>query len=169
MPGRAEGDTLSGCQWGQVSMELGLLQAGKAARRGSSFQILLQTRCAHEAPAPLGFFSHTHLIMIAGLGNKVLFNSKSIWQPVRHKVLAASPSGCHADPVHWQHRVLKPLHSTPHLGTQLSHMSSRATGASGAPMPRQETKDRRFFPLVSRSGFLRLVWHLPSLGCLVTP
>lgn len=89
MPGRAEGDTLSGCQWGQVSMELGLLQAGKAARRGSSFQILLQTRCAHEAPAPLGFFSQTHLIMIAGLGNKVLFNSKSIWQPVR-----AQSAGC---------------------------------------------------------------------------
>lgn len=41
MPEKGEGDTLSEWQWGEAGAELGSLQAGKAARRGGSPQILL--------------------------------------------------------------------------------------------------------------------------------
>lgn len=153
-------------------MELGLLQAGKAARRGSSSQIHFQARCSHGAPAPLGFLSHTHLIMIAGLSNKLLFNSKSIWQPLR-----AQSAGCqsqwlpHSDQVYLWYRVLKPCHSTPHLGTQLSHRSPTHTCHWCQWSPHALGRRQRigYFPSLYRSGFLRFMWHLPSLGCVVSP
>lgn len=67
-------------------------------------KFFLQAWHACEAQAPLGLSSHTHLIVIAGLGNKVLFNSESIWQAGRAGSVGCQPCQLpRADPV-WLQR-----------------------------------------------------------------
>lgn len=126
--GGEKGKHFLGDSEGRQAQSWARCRQGKQQGEVALPKFLLQAPRAHEAPAPLGLSSHTHLITIAGLGNKVLFNSESIWQPGR-----AGSAGCQpqqlprADPVRWQHGGRGPCHSTPRLGTRLSHANSAHT------------------------------------------
>lgn len=128
-------------------------------------KFFLQAWHACEAQAPLGLSSHTHLIVIAGLGNKVLFNSESIWQAGRAGSVGCQPCQLpRADPVWLQRSGRGPCHSTSCLGTQLPHAVSACTRLLCQQSPWVGVKGWCFFSLVALRAFLRLEWHFLSLG-----
>lgn len=91
VPGRGQGGTLWGDSKARRARIWACCKQGKQQGEAAFPRFLLQAWCACEALAPLGPSSHTHLITITGLGNKVVFNSESIRQPGRAGSAGSQP------------------------------------------------------------------------------
>lgn len=150
-------------------MGRGRHRAGLTAGREISKegQLSPNSSCRHgmHVRPQLPWASHTHLIVIAGLGNKVLFNSESIWQAGRAASVGCQPWQPPRADLAWLWRGgrgLLPWHPTAPCRLCLHP----------PPVPAEPLSWSQrmvvFFPLVARRAFLRLEWHFLTLGWLVT-